>query len=39
VASACRCGTEWDPDFRIERSADCPIDEHRIEVMSLERSA
>jgi hypothetical protein len=39
VADICGCRTEWDPDFRVERSANCPIDEHRIEVLSFERSA
>jgi hypothetical protein len=48
VASACTCPVHFSsgiwgwPDFeemRVERSADCPIDEHRIESLNLERSA
>jgi len=29
-ADACKCFTDWQPDFTVTRSLDCPIDEHRI---------
>ncbi len=33
LADICLCRTEWDPEFRIERRRDCPIDEHKIQAL------
>ena len=30
LADACSCLTLWEDEFRVERVADCPIDEHKI---------
>jgi hypothetical protein len=36
LADVCRCRQEWDPNFRVIRSATCPIDEHSTEAKQLE---
>ncbi len=33
LADECKCTTDWQPDFEVTRSWDCPIDQHRMQAL------
>jgi hypothetical protein len=33
LADACKCATDWQPDFVVTRSLSCPIDQHRMRAL------
>jgi hypothetical protein len=35
LADECKCATDWQPDFEVTRSWDCPIDQHRVQALEV----